>query len=173
MDDRNVDLTAMVGTRQRAIKLGSRRGLITPLPLIIIAISLSTTGLANPCLTHSEARQRWPDAHLYWHTDARCWDNHARGANHYEPRPEVIKTAPPKVPDNWASAPQPGKVIAPDKKAEIFYPDVVKTEPELAWQPKLNWGQPWLTPASMVYWPQLIDIDRVPFIAWDKRIGGQ
>lgn len=31
---------------------------------------------ASPwCPTKSEARDRYPDAHLFWHSDLRCWDN--------------------------------------------------------------------------------------------------
>ena len=37
--------------------------------------------------------------------------------------------------------------------------------------PVVIWPQPWLTPDSIMNWPRLIDPDRVPFTAWNKRIG--
>jgi hypothetical protein len=37
--------------------------------------------------------------------------------------------------------------------------------------PLLIWQQPWLVPTSITAWPLLLDIDRVPFTAWTKRVG--
>jgi hypothetical protein len=46
--------------------------------VIAAAISLmgSKTAYATDptCLTKAEARQKFPKAHLYWHTQHRCWD---------------------------------------------------------------------------------------------------
>jgi hypothetical protein len=46
-----------------------------------VAIGLIATIAAKPanatdptCLTKAEARQKFPKAHLYWHTQHRCWD---------------------------------------------------------------------------------------------------
>src|SRR4249919_2561173 len=43
------------------------------------------------CLTHEQARAKWPRDHLYWHTAARCWDNERsrRGDKEYL-TPEAI-----------------------------------------------------------------------------------
>lgn len=42
----------------------------------IMAIALvSSPALASPsCMTQSEARQKFPTAHLWWHGPKRCWD---------------------------------------------------------------------------------------------------
>jgi len=43
---------------------------------IAVAVALaSSPALASPsCMTQSEARQKFPTAHLWWHGSGRCWD---------------------------------------------------------------------------------------------------
>jgi hypothetical protein len=43
---------------------------------LIAAIAAKTAKAATDptCLTKAEARQKFPKAHLYWHTQHRCWD---------------------------------------------------------------------------------------------------
>jgi hypothetical protein len=77
------------------------------------------------------------------------------------------------VPDDLAKGePQSGldKVTAEAPAAEIYYPQLTQRD----WinsYPLLIWRQPWLSPDSVLHWPQLIDIDRTPFVTWDKRVG--
>src|SRR5262245_30311347 len=44
--------------------------------IIVVAVSLaSLPALASPsCMTQSEARQKFPNSHLWWHGSNRCWD---------------------------------------------------------------------------------------------------
>jgi hypothetical protein len=44
--------------------------------IIVVAVSLaSLPALASPsCMTQSEARQKFPNSHLWWHGPNRCWD---------------------------------------------------------------------------------------------------
>jgi len=125
---------------------------------------------AAPCYTHSEARSKWPDAHLWWHhgpDDDRCWDTSPHGARHYDERPKMhLQIMPANVAD--ASALEHATPAA--KSAEIFYPELIKGS-GLDVYPILVWPQNWLTPDGAHNWPKLIDIDRVPFGAWDRRIG--
>jgi hypothetical protein len=46
----------------------------------LLAFSLlpSTGTAAEGCLTNAEARKIWPRQHLYWHTQAHCWDTSTR-----------------------------------------------------------------------------------------------
>lgn len=131
-------------------------------PLILL---LSTSALANPCLTAHEARAKWPDARLYWHTENRCWDNHRQRADHYD-QPVKLMDSVEKPKSSLERVSNNG----PD--AEIYYP-AVKRADQINDYHSLTWPQPWLSPASILSWPPLIDIDRQPFIPWDKRIGGQ
>lgn len=56
--------------------------------------------------------------------------------------------------------------------AEIYFLTTVNGRGNpLEAYPPLMWRQPWLTPNSIMNWPLLIDIDRTPFAAWNKRIG--
>ena len=54
--------------------------------------------------------------------------------------------------------------------AEIYYPALVKADTMDSY-PKLVWRQPWFNPDGMHNWPVLLDVDRVPFKTWDKRVG--
>jgi hypothetical protein len=62
-------------------------------------------------------------------------------------------------------------VALPKPDAEILFPELKRGlfgfEPE----PVLSWSVNWFAKASMLEWPLLIDIDRPPFVAWDRRIG--
>jgi len=83
-----------------------------------------------------------------------------------------MKMVPPPVPPNVAEPKRSwlDRVSENAPDAEIYYPGL-KPANRLNDYPVLIWPQPWLSPDSMLHWPQLVDIDRTPFVAWDKRIG--
>jgi hypothetical protein len=81
---------------------------------------------------------------------------------HYRPV-EPEPPAPP--PASWLE-----RVNANGPAAEIYFPALTPGN-GLETYPLLVWRQPWLDPVSSLYWPKLIDIDRTPFMAWDRRIG--
>jgi len=135
--------------------------------VVVIGLAPSTT-VAAPCYTRMEARQQWPDAHLYWHTDARCWDRSPRGAKHYDERPRLhLQIMPANVAE---AAPSALERAAPKAAAaEILFPALQRTEMTTVYP--LLFPVAWFDPRGMHDWPLLLDIDRVPFGAWDKRIG--
>ena len=45
-----------------------------------------------PCYTRAQAKERWPKAWLYWHTEHHCWDNVPGRRHRYAPRPPAEKT---------------------------------------------------------------------------------
>ena len=60
--------------------------------LIVIAAAAATPA----CMTQPEARAKWPQAHLYWHSLRHCWDD--RGpmrplATRPTPRPPIDANA--------------------------------------------------------------------------------
>jgi hypothetical protein len=63
----------------------------------ILALSASLLFLpahASPsCLTKSEARDRWPERHLYWHTADHCWDRHRSWRGRNVDRPYIDRRA--------------------------------------------------------------------------------
>jgi len=121
----------------------------------------------------AEARSKWTSHHLYWHQgpDSRCWDNRPKGAEHYDPRPPQKVIIPAAVPDNVAEKRSPlDRISENGPDAEIYYPGLKQAD-RLNDYPVLIWPQPWLSPVSMLRWPQLVDIDRTPFVAWDRRVG--
>ena len=46
--------------------------------IFCLTLSILGSGIAQAaegCLTNVEARKLWATEHLYWHTNAHCWDN--------------------------------------------------------------------------------------------------
>jgi hypothetical protein len=54
-------------------------------------------------------------------------------------------------------------------QASIYYPAMIPGQ-GINVQPLWNWPQPWLSADSVLHWPLLLDVDRTPFTAWNKRI---
>ena len=137
-----------------------------------VALSLAPSAtVAAPCYTHAEARSQWPREHLWWHhgpDDDRCWDTSPHGARHYDERPKMhLQIMPANVAEAAPSALEQATPKAPT--AEILFPALIRTEMTTAYP--LFMPVAWFNPAGMHDWPLILDIDRVPFGAWDKRIG--
>jgi len=62
--------------------------LVFRLWMVIVALSILLTvlsivhltrpahsGQSETCLTYRQARQLWPNRHLYWYSKSRCWSN--------------------------------------------------------------------------------------------------
>src|SRR5215469_12883307 len=64
------------------------RPVLVGLSLAVLSASVTVvpSAMATPCLTRMEAKHHWPNSHLWWHTENRCWDNHPKGADHYDER---------------------------------------------------------------------------------------
>jgi hypothetical protein len=82
---------------------------------------------------------------------------------------------PQPTPNNIAGeAPRPDldleRVGTHGPVAAVYYPELKPGETLAA---PVFWPLPiaWLSPLSMVFWPVILDVDRIPFIAWNKRIG--
>jgi hypothetical protein len=83
-----------------------------------------------------------------------------------------MKMVPPPIPNDVAVVPPPSGLERPAASApvaEFYYPALVKGEMLQAY-PLLVWRQAWFDPDPMHNWPKLMDIDRTPFVAWDKRV---
>jgi len=83
-------------------------------------------------------------------------------------RPQM-KMVPPVVPQDLAGSPL-DRVAANGPAAQFLYPALVKADGVEVYPP-LTWQQPWFSPDSIMHWPLLLDIDRIPFGAWDRRVG--
>lgn len=56
---------------------------------MVVLLQLPFSAAASPwCPTKSEARDKYPDAHLYWHSDLKCWDNRHRNSRDWPHRRE-------------------------------------------------------------------------------------
>jgi hypothetical protein len=75
------------------------------------------------------------------------------------------------MPANVAEAkPSPLEQATPKAAAaEILFPALIRTEMTTVYP--LLFPVAWFNPHGMHDWPLLLDIDRVPFGAWDRRIG--
>jgi hypothetical protein len=138
-------------------------GAITALTLLMVA----TASAARPCLTEAEAHEQWPKAHLFWHTANHCWDNlplNAVRATDYD-KPKLQST--PVASAQMVASPEAAE-------PEIFFPTVRLNSADffgLGPAPQLSWSVPWFAPAPIASWPPLLDIDRMPFITWERRVG--
>jgi len=56
--------------------------LVSVLTLVLTFAVLTAVSASPSCLTKSEARRHWPNAHLWWHGTRHCWDNQ-RGRKRY------------------------------------------------------------------------------------------
>ena len=140
-----------------------------------LTLTIAIASAASPCLTQAEAQKRWPKAHLFWHTANHCWDNlplnAVRASDYDKPNLQSTPAAPAQMIDSMQDWSEMPPVAA---KREIFFPTVKHNDTEffgLAPAPPLSWPVAWFTPAPISGWPQLLDIDRAPFINWDRRIG--
>lgn len=130
--------------------------------LIVVAIAVATSpSLASPsCMTQSEARQKFPKAHLWWHGPNRCWD--ATAPRHRlaqrnkakEPR-AVVREAesretpePASLPPNafhakWRDA--MSRMLPDDGPSASPSPPVrVAGEPATSRPPPANWLERWV-----------------------------
>jgi hypothetical protein len=126
---------------------------------ILLALLLTTSAQAKPCLTKNEARQLYKTDRIYWHTAAHCWDDQASGSKSgNEPK---VAAAGPNLP--LAAAVKP--------HIEIAVPPLVKADGILPAQwtgaPHVDWFSPW----SMLTYPWIWDFDAPDaFTPWRKRI---
>jgi hypothetical protein len=101
-------------------------GLGQPGIWLVFAIAMSlmgakTANATDPtCLTKEEARQKFPKAHLYWHTQHRCWDATPPGRANRADYKRRISTIGQAV---AAPIPQYRVVIPPDPVRVVIPPD--------------------------------------------------
>ena len=89
---------------------------------LLLLLMAATAATSKPCLTKEEARKRWPNERLYWHTERHCWDQIKGTSRTYEERqPEPTQQAA-----NIAPAPLPKQVTTTKERTlpepDIFYP---------------------------------------------------
>jgi hypothetical protein len=131
---------------------------------LLLLSSMQVTGAAASCYTHDEARKLWPQAHLWYHGSARCWDNAAPGRLRLLTSTSTTTTSTGTL----TSAP-------PSDAARIEFP----LTPNTTVYPELMPGstsREMLNPASVLTWPPLINIDAADpahFSAWNRRVSGQ
>jgi hypothetical protein len=129
----------------------------------LLLLSSSQVGAA-PCYTHDEARKLWPQAHLYWHGSARCWDDAA------PERPRQLTStstsAMPSGEPTAAAGSNPVRISFPLSPKTTVYPELMPG----------STSRDMLNPSSILTWPPLIDIDSADpahFSVWNHRVSGQ
>jgi hypothetical protein len=61
--------------------------------IAITLIIIAAAAAAPACMTQAEARARFPNAHLYWHTLHRCWDDRGLMTGHKNYRAPIDANA--------------------------------------------------------------------------------
>ena len=129
----------------------------------LLLSSVQVSGAA-PCYPHDEARKLWPQAHLYWHGSARCWDDTAPD----RPRP-LTSTSTSATPSGEPTSPPLSDAVRisfPPTPKTTFYPELMPG----------STSHDMLNPSSILGWPLLIDIDAADpahFSDWNRRVSGQ
>jgi hypothetical protein len=130
--------------------------MLTALILVAPAIlSPPAPAGAAPCFTHSEAKEHWPQAHLFWHTERHCYDRSRRGGDDYDvPISHDAKTKKNDVDQ-----------AVPGVHTTVYYPGLQVN----AWPlPQLPLGG-----HDMSSWPVLLDVDApTKFDVWRDRVRG-
>jgi hypothetical protein len=121
------------------------------LAIVVIAVwfLLTTQSHAAECLNKSEAHAKYHNSHIWWHGEERCWDDN--------PRRKVEVSVE--------------KASTETKEATVYFPEFRPGLFGFAVVMPLSWSHPWYSPRSIATWPPMIDVDRVPFTAWTKRVG--
>ena len=137
---------------------------IVALAWLLLQSGAQAAFAAAPCYTHDEARKLWPQAHLYWHGSARCWDDTVPERPH-PPTSTLTSAAPSSEPALQARG-DPVRISFPLSPKTTVYPELMAG----------STSRDMLNPSSILTWPPLIDIDSADpahFSVWNRRVSGQ
>jgi hypothetical protein len=107
--------------------------------LMAMLLGLACNTAAASCLTKPEARKLWPREHIYWHTEAHCWDASRRSEHNARTHPVAASAVrPPELAADNPSPSPPPRVV--DK---VQPPPIValsgEEPPPYAWLDALSW----------------------------------
>jgi hypothetical protein len=80
------------------------------IPAVAIMIGPSLVYGSSACMTESEARAKFPKAHLYWHGSEHCWDDRPGYGSHADVRPALAPARVPSQPKIVGSGIDGGRV---------------------------------------------------------------
>jgi hypothetical protein len=161
-------------------------GIIIMACFVVVLFLLSVLALTLSRPSHGATCQHEPSGNGSWSwreiDGQKCWYGSRRvlhkvqlhwphEAKETQPKPTPDKPTPPKptppLQSSWLEK-------AGDKAtaATLYFPTLTQSSNSLMdAYPLLVWQQPWLNPQSIMQWPLLLNVDKVPFTAWTKRIG--
>jgi hypothetical protein len=110
---------------------------------------------AQQCRTEQQAKRAFPDAHLYWHTSAHCWDNvPTDAANERDRLRQAVEVAA-----------RPKPLGFDQKSTTTIYPNMMRGGPP----PSADF----FYAGTFDRQPLLFDMEnRTEFVPWDRRISG-
>lgn len=122
----------------------------------------------QPCLTHAQAKAKYPGQWLSWRTERRCWYGQSTRVTSRSAtwgKQNSLKLPKPNLDPSGNITHHSGRPLNSVEIAKgpsIFYPDLMPG-------PGVNGSM--LRPDGMTWWPVLIDVDEQPqFVPWQKRI---
>ena len=143
----------------------------------IIAVAIvvaSSPSLASPsCMTQSEARQKFPNAHLWWHGPNRCWDGTpgprqrlAQRIKAKEPKPAQREARAERDPQEenqqgWSNTPRWREAMSrmrPEDMAGVTGSARAQASMEpvgTSEEPRMNWRDRWVEVAQRI--PPIVD----------------
>jgi hypothetical protein len=157
--------------------------------IIVVAVSLaSLPALASPsCMTQSEARQKFPKEHLWWHGPNRCWgatppsrQRLAQRIRAGKTRPVARDTEPEAVEEKkpsrsasdtkWREAmskARPEDLVASTSVASAQAEVTLAPPAEAAAPPRADWRERWVDIVQRV--PPIVDEASPADLAADAR----
>jgi hypothetical protein len=158
--------------------------------IIVVAVSLaSLPALASPsCMTQSEARQKFPKEHLWWHGSNRCWGATPPSRQRLAQRIKAGKTQPvardaeleaaeEKKPSHSAndtkwresmSKARPEDLVASTSVASAQAEVSLAPPVEAPAPPGANWRERWVDIVQRV--PPIVDESGPADLAADARV---
>jgi hypothetical protein len=143
----------------------------------IIAVAIvvaSSPSLASPsCMTQSEARQKFPNAHLWWHGPNRCWDGTpgprqrlAQRIKAKEPKPAQREARAERDPQeekqqDWSNTPRWREAMSrmrPEDMTGVTGSARAQASMEpvdTSDEPRMNWRDRWVEVAQRM--PPIVD----------------
>jgi len=161
--------------------------------IIVVAVSLaSVPALASPsCMTQSEARQKFPKEHLWWHGPNRCWGatppsrqrlaqrirarETRQAVREAEPEREAVEEKKPSrsaaSDSKWREAMSKARpedlVASTSVAAASAQAEVTLVAPATADPPRADWRERWVEIAQRV--PPIVDQAGPADLAADAR----
>ena len=130
----------------------------------IVLLLVQFAPASSVCLSKKEARELWPQRHLYWYSKDHCWSNRRGPPRNIKIDP-VVNSSAQATTTEWTDVPQASNKIKKQNQLKREAPDKVVSAP-------LDSREPLRIEKDFCCWPDLQQLEReVVEMHW-KRLKG-